>query len=278
MFAGHETTANVLHFSFIYLAMNFIAQQHLQSDIDEVVGSRPSSSWTYQIDMRKLFNSMVGAVLHETLRMIPPIMHVPKVNRGEPKQVTIDGKTISVPGNGTYLHMETITMNRSPRYFPHSPSKVTSCEHDLEDYVPERWLRDSADISQDDRSEKQIDGLEVASFEVNGSLFRPVKGAWMPFSEGPRACPGRRFAEVEVIAVLSLVFKQYSVELDVRRWATDEEVEKMSPKEKRDVYAKAQRRAKDLIRGSISTFTLKMEGDPVPVRFVRRGTESFSRL
>jgi hypothetical protein len=132
--------------------------------------------------------------------------------------------------------------------------------------------------SPDESSEKQIDGMEVASFEVHGSLFRPVKGAYMSFSEGPRACPGRRFAEVEVTAVLSSVFKQYSVELDVSTWARDEEVERMSPQEKIDVYGKAQQRARDLIRGSITTFSLKMEGDPVPVRFVKRGEERFSGL
>lgn len=144
--------------------------------------------------------------------------------------------------------------------------------------MPERWLQNNRRSSPDETSEKQIDGMEVASFEVHGSLFRPVKGAYMPFAEGPRACPGRRFAEVEVTAVLSLVFKQYSVELDVRTWASDEEMDKMLPQEKKEVYVKAQKRARDLIRGSVTTFTLKMEGDPVPVRFVKRGKERFSGL
>jgi len=164
------------------------------------------------------------------------------------------------------------------RYYPHSPSKVTSCSDDLDYFVPERWLQNNRSSSRDETSEKQIDGMELASFEVHGSLFCPVKGAYMPFSEGPRSCPGRRFAEVEVTSVLSLVFKQYSVELDVSTWASDEDVDTMSHQEKKDVYAKAQKRARDLIRGSITTFSLKMEGDPVPVRFMVRGKERFSGL
>jgi hypothetical protein len=64
----------------------------------------------------------------------------------------------------------------------------------------------------------------------------------------------------------------------VSEWASDEEVENMTPQQKRDVYGKAQKRARALIRGSLITITLKMEGDPVPVRFVKRGKERFSDL
>jgi cytochrome P450 len=278
MFAGHETTANVIHFSFLFLAINLAAQRQLQSEIDERVGTRPASSWSYQVDMRNLFNSMVGGVLHETIRLMPPVVHIPKINRGAPKQVSVDGKTISIPGNGSFIHMECTTLHRSRRYYPYSPSKVTDCPDDLDDFVPERWLQTNTNDAPEEMPENEVDGMEVASFEVHGSLFRPVKGAYMPFSEGLRACPGRRFAEVEVIAVLSLVFKQYSVELDLRAWATDEELDKMSKQQKIEIYEKAQKRARELIRGSIHTFTLQMEGDPVPVRFVKRGRERFADL
>jgi cytochrome P450 len=164
---GHETTANVLHFSFLYLAINLASQKHLQADIDEKVGDRPPSSWSYQVDMRNLFNSMVGGVLHETIRLIPPVPHIPKISRGPVKQVNVDGRTITIPGNDSFIHLENVTLNRSRRYYPYSPSKVTDCSDDLDDFVPERWLQKNTSSGSEAPSEKQVDGLEVASFDTS---------------------------------------------------------------------------------------------------------------
>jgi len=52
----------------------------------------------------------------------------------------------------------------------------------------------------------------------------------------------------------------------------------MSPSEKKEVYEKAQKRARELIRGSILLVTLTMMGETVPIGFVRRGREKFGRL
>jgi len=233
--------------------------------------------------MGKLYNSMVGAVLNEVLRVTPPVLQIPKIRRGGPIQLTIDGKSITMPAN-TYIDMETVTTHRNPKHFPHSPSKVTSKWNDLDDFVPERWLLPKSGSTANDSSVSQglvepnlVDGLETVSFEAQGSLFRPVKGAFIPFSEGARSCPGRRFAQVEVTAVLAVIFKQYSVELDVSAWASDDEVAAMSPKGKKEVYEKAQKKARQLIRGSKTVLTLKMV-DAMPLRLVKRGNERFAGL
>ena len=77
---------------------------------------------------------------------------------------------------------------------------------------------------------------------------------------------------------MAVIFKQYSVELDVSAWASDEQVSSMSSSEKREVYGKAQKRARELIRGSIPLITLTMVGETVPIRMVRRGRERFGGL
>jgi cytochrome P450 len=271
LFAGHETTANSIHYSIVLLAIALEKQRHLQADIDSIVGEKPISEWSYYDDMPRLFNSMPGAVIHEELRLIPAILNVPKSTHGD-QVVTLDGKQLTIPDK-TFLHLNIVGTHRNPRYWPESP----------DEFIPERWLPSQTHSKMENKPvvEKEVngaEGLDSASFETSGSasLFKPVKGSYIPFSDGARACPGKRFAQVEGTAVLSAMFQKYSVELDVSEWASDEEIEKMSKNERRKVYQKAIDKARMIIRRSEQVITVQMlPGDKVPLRFVQRGKERF---
>jgi cytochrome P450 len=282
-FAGHETSANSIHFSILLLAMHLDSQRKMQADIDSIIGrGKPISEFSYHSDMPRLFNSMVGAVLNEQLRLIPATLSVPKVANGD-QIVTMDGREFVIR-DGTSIQLNVVGTNRNPRYWPSAPSKVTPGTNDLDDFVPERWLRTQVDP----RAEKATphketeapDGLEQTSFDTTapGSLFKPVKGSFLTFSEGMRACPGRRFAQVEVTAVLSAIFQRYSVELDVSDWASDAELDLMEIDGRGEVYQQATERARRIIkRCEQRLITLQLKpGDHVPVRFVERGKERFA--
>ncbi|KAK6601301.1 cytochrome p450 3a21 [Botrytis cinerea] len=132
-----------------------------------------------------------------------------------------------------------------------------------------------------DENEDEDEDLVTDEMDSESSpLFKPVKGAFISFSEGPRACPGKKFAQVEMIAVLTVIFQKYSVELDVSRWASDEEVQSMNDEERREVYGKAIRETKEVLgRCNQAQIVLKMaKGDKVPLRFVERGKERFRGL
>lgn len=278
LFAGHESTGNTTHFALTFLAIALDSQAKLQFDIDKVLGSRPIQEWTYESDMARLYQSMVGATMNETLRLCPPIIDIPKIVRETPKSLNWDGKTVTVPPT-TMIHLSACSVGRNPRYWPNSPSKISNRKHDLDDFVPERWFlgskKTSGAINSSTSSDSEnAEGPKKASFESGDGLLVPPKGAFVPFSEGARSCPGKRFAQVEIMALLAVIFKTYSVELDVREWVSDEKLERLGKAERRQVYEKAMTRARKMVRESETIIALKMYGK-VPVRFVERGKERF---
>ncbi|KAI9707330.1 MAG: hypothetical protein M1836_000290 [Candelina mexicana] len=277
--AGHETTANAIHFSLLFLALKRSSQLHLQEDLDKIFDGTKIDQWDYERDIPKLFAGMTGAVLNEALRLIPPVVNIPKsTQKGRPQSLTVDGRKVTIPG-GVHVYLDTAATHRNPKYWPR-----TSAD-DLLEFRPERWLIDASKSANGtttvthttDSESEEIGGPQGA--DTSPSLLRPPKGAYLPFSEGYRACLGRRFAQVEVLAVLAVLFRDYTVELAVDEFASDEEVEKM-PKggeERQKIYAKAAERAKVLMtKGMGSILTLQMRDGQVPVRLVRRGEERFA--
>ncbi|KAI5363679.1 putative cytochrome P450 [Septoria linicola] len=281
--AGHETAANTIHFSILFLAMHMSSQRNLQTSLDSILGSRPCSSWDYDSDMPKLFGSMCGAVMNEQLRLIPPVIGIPKTTpKDSPQTLTVEGKSVTIPEN-TYVTLNTTATHRNPRYWPHNSAS------DLLEFRPERWLLDptsskpSHATATEDEDYATEAGLEFDQTDKKpdtaASLFRPTKGAYLPFSEGYRSCLGRRFAQVEILAVLAVIFKTWTVELDVSEYLSDEEFAKASESEKREAWKKADARARELLKtGMMTIITIQMRAGKVPFRFVKRGSERFGFL
>lgn len=282
--AGHETTANSLHFSLVYLALNINSQRHLQSDLDRIFKGRQICEWDYSRDVPRLFNSMAEAVLNEQLRLIPPVTVIPKCAPiTQPDQaITINNKKCVVPA-GTYIMILSVAAHRNPQFWPAGPPSdpkhpahpLSNTDNDLEEFKPERWLQDPQPGCCTVTSPPSDPNL-IGKSEPT-SLFRPPKGAFIPFSEGPRSCIGRRFAQVEVLAVLAVIFSQYSVELAVDGFASDEEIEAMSTKEREKIWIKAKKVTESALKDKMgSILSLKLRGAKVPLRFVKRGTERFN--
>ncbi|KAI9812245.1 MAG: hypothetical protein M1832_000477 [Thelocarpon impressellum] len=278
IFAGYETTANTIHHAMICLAINRAAQKQLQKDLDELLGGRAARDTDYTRDFDRLHGSMVGAVIHETLRLLSPVMLIPKCVRSTQQHLHINGRDVVIP-NGTFIHINVIGTHRNPNSWPHSRSRRTGHPNDLDDFVPERWLLDHpyhTGRSHQGAADNEGDrgGVE---FKDTSRLFSPPRGAFVPFSDGHRSCPGRRFALAEVTAVLATIFQRYTVELAVDEWASDAEVAQMTNGEKAALHAKAVDKAYwQVDTGLEAILTMKFKpGRQIPVRFVRRGKERF---
>jgi cytochrome P450 len=277
MLAGHETTANVIHFSLLFLAMNWQSQKRLHEDIDKTLGGKPMKDWNYGEDFPKLFSGMPAAVMNETLRLLQPIINIPK-STTRAQEFTMGGQQYRLPENTDISLCAAI--HRNPKYWPTPPNyKSTNGLPDVDCFRPERWIVDERpteafeDINYDDEELRGPSGEDTSA-----QLFKPVKGSYIPFSDGYRSCIGRRFAQVEILAAFAVIFSQYSIELAVDEFASDAEVEKMpvGGKERKEIWQKAVDRADHLLMKTMgSIITLQLRGVTIPIRLVKRGRERF---
>ncbi|KAI4191628.1 MAG: hypothetical protein LQ346_004690, partial [Caloplaca aetnensis] len=229
------------------------------------------------------------------LRLIPSVPMIPKRSSSGPQTLIRDtGATIALPG-GTFSHFCAPSVHCNPRYWPHQPRSLRdpSAANDLMDFVPERWMLDVKHEGGGKEQEEKgghvesIEELENSAMDIGADkLFNPRRGAFIPFSDGPRGCLGRRFAMVELVAVAATIFREYSVELDVRdhvetgQARSTQEVEAsiagMGEERRKQVYAKASQRAWRILDGGLGGLvTLQQRGEKIGVRVCRRGGEMF---
>ncbi|KAK2804808.1 hypothetical protein FQN51_001450 [Onygenales sp. PD_10] len=274
LIAGHETIANTLHFAFLELAANPRAQRQLQREIDQLLGDSDPNTWEYDALMNPMMDSMIGAVMNETLRLIPALTKISKrVTPNQDQVVSLNGQKHVIP-KGTLIGLASSSVQCNPRYWPARPSRVHLGKDDLEDFVPDRWFRTTEPEKNVNVETEEVSRTRQGS--LNGTMFRPERGAYNPFGAGPRSCLGRRVAQVEVVATLAVVFQKYSIELAVDEWATDEEVSVLDKGEMARVYRRAQDKCRETIGRSWTIITLGFHGQyRVPVRLVPRGGERF---
>lgn len=288
--AAHETTANSLHFCLVLLAMNIAAQRRLQADLDDIFHGRPVSEPEYEEIIPKLFGSMAGAVLNEELRLLAPVVGVPKSTlKDSPQPLEVAGQNCTVPAD-CYIGLITSAAHRNPNQWPTGPPAnpnkpthpISNLDNDLEEFKPERWILDS-DAKYTASMPNQETDMEASTLGINtaadtsAALYRPPKGAYIPFSEGHRSCIGRRFAQVEVLAVLAFIFSQYSVELAVDAYASDEGVENMNDQAKFEVWSRARDEVNRQMNEDMgSVITLQLRKGAIGLRFVKKGKERFA--
>lgn len=90
---------------------------------------------------------------------------------------------------------------------------------DVDVYDPSRWdPNNTKSFLQKYNDTSTYNTTEASTAkEVKGSkepvLLKPLRGAWIPFSDGIRACLGKKFAQVEFVAVLTVLLRRHRVEL-----------------------------------------------------------------
>jgi len=165
---------------------------------------------------------------YETLRLYTPILHI---TRCTTTPQFLDSHPI--PAN-TNVFVAPSLIHVSPTLY--GPDPLT--------FRPTRWLRSPETEHERDPHHPQ------PSADDTEEMIDPPKGTFLPFSGGPRACPGQKMSQVEFVSVIRAIFSRWKVAVAIGEGETDEE---------------ASRRLRKVVEGSQPKITLQVR-DPTSVR------------
>lgn len=252
LLAGHETTGGTLGFIYLLMAIYPEYQQRMQKELDDQLGTRPVNEWTLEKDYQILRQGYVGAIQKEVLYVYNPASFTMRKALKPVTLVDSHGRPHHIPEN-TLALINNAGAARNPNNWdrPKVPAERSAALSDSPAlYInPDRWL---TEVNEDDDSRSN----------------NHDRATWTAFGAGARACPGKEFANVELISAMATLFKFYSLELVVEKKTKDEcnGDEKLAWGKTRD---KAIKMLYDDIEANISIGIYK----EIPIRiFKRTGT------
>ncbi|KAI6289876.1 hypothetical protein MCOR14_010290 [Pyricularia oryzae] len=187
--AGFDTTANTMAYAVALLAAHPQWQPWIQAEIDSVVGSITCGQDgrlqvpEYGATFPKLIRCL--AVMFETLRLYPAVSLLLRKTTVD-QTITLPGPpSIQVPLKAPFtVQVNAMALHTDPEVWG----------SDALEFNPGRWVR----------PDPETPGGHV--------LMTPPKGYFVPWSIGPRTCPGQKMAQVEFVAVVMTLFGRCSAE------------------------------------------------------------------
>lgn len=224
--AGFDTTANTLSYTLMMLARHPEWQDWLFEEIDSLLpeGKLSAAELEYIEIHPKATRTL--ALMYEMLRLFPPVVQIAKQTKGE-QIIETSGGTYWLPDH-TRVYMSAVGAHLDSEVYRNININTIDGEKPSDDdelkFRPSRWIN-------------------AASAKT--THFQPPKGAFIPWSSGPRSCPGMKMAQVEFVAVMLMLLRHHRVEAVPL------------PGEDR---AAVERRLEAQIQNSISKLTLEMVG------------------
>ena len=136
--------------------------------------------------------SMLNNSLARDLRLYNPLPGIPKYTGHQAPLLQAGHQKISIPED-TIVVPNLMALQTHPRYW--GPDSLT--------WRPTRWIAGSSADSIRDTLSARL---------AQESLLTPDKGTFIAWSEGARNCPGRKFAQVEFVATMAALFRDYRAE------------------------------------------------------------------
>ncbi|KAF9910119.1 hypothetical protein EC991_007251 [Linnemannia zychae] len=189
MIAGRDTTAQALLWQFYCLMTNPRVMKNIVHEIDTVLEGS-ADKITYEVLMNEM--PYVKAVLHETLRLHPPVSK--NVKQAIADDILPDGTRIC---KGEFIGYSSWCMARNKAVWG----------IDAEQYVPERWL---VSLPTSPLTTNPVTGRRVSPF----GKFKPESQfKFNSFNAGPRLCLGMTFAQLEAMLTTCILLQRYHFKL-----------------------------------------------------------------
>lgn len=196
-FAGHDTTAHTFTFALYFLAANPAVQDWVSEGIHDVTGDRRPAEWLAS-DFHCLNRCL--AVMYETLRLYTPVPTSKIIDGTALQPLAIDGETLMLPP-GLNLVPSYLSLQTDPKYWG----------DDSLEWRPSRFIRSSGGVLDDEE------------------FVTPARGTFLAWSGGARDCVGRKFSQVEFVAVIATLFRDWRVYPVPREKETEEGARKRIP-------------------------------------------------
>lgn len=112
-------------------------------------------------------------------------------------------KTLVIPPR-TMINPSYVNLQTNPKWWG----------ADSQTWRPQRWIKNA------DSDGAVGGGSDGRAGEEE--MITPVRGTFLGWSEGARDCPGRKFSQVEFVATLATLFKDWRIEPAPQRAGGDE--------------------------------------------------------
>ena len=177
LFSGHDTTSSTVCYIFYIFATNPTVLTQIRSEHASVIGLDTSETASVIASDLFLLNRLpyTLAVIKEVLRMFPAVSGT---RAGEHNFSVIDDTGRHFPTNGFLVWDDPQAIHRDPTYWLRP-----------DDFIPERWLVEP------------------------GDPLYPIKGAWRPFSHGPRNGIGQELAIMEMKVIIVTTARRFDIRL-----------------------------------------------------------------
>ncbi|KAI0843822.1 cytochrome P450 [Daldinia vernicosa] len=179
-FAGHDTTAHSSTFALYFLAANPQVQDWISEEIQSVLRGRQPHEIDYRTDFQRFRRCL--SVLYETLRLYTIVPAI-KWTGDQATTLTVGGRTLHLPPK-TIILPSYGSMHTDPKYW--GPDSL--------EWRPSRWIRPGANKPGDEE------------IDMNR------RGVFLGWSEGTRDCPGKKFSQVEFVALMVGLFREWRVD------------------------------------------------------------------